>query len=144
MARGLKLARQKFFRPGRISAMAADYKDHYVYTSRAYKTQLEYRFYLDKFVDKFGETRRRRLAPGSLRSWLREYGAANDWAGMHSLYRTIRAFFDKVRLCYDSVDRPGFVPPKENPAADLDAPARSAGRARYCRAVAALLREAAP
>jgi hypothetical protein len=39
---------------------------------------------------------------------------------MHSLYRTIRAFFGKVRLCYDSVDHPGIVPPKENPAAELD------------------------
>jgi hypothetical protein len=41
-------------------------------------------------------------------------------SGMHSLYRTIRAFFGKVRLCYDSVDHPGFVPPKQNPAAELD------------------------
>jgi hypothetical protein len=114
------VAGQKFYRPGQIGAMVADYKDHDVYTSLADKTQLKYRVYLDKFVDKFGETHWRRLAPGALRSWLREYGAANGWAGMHSLYRTIRAFFGKVRLCYDTVDHPGFVPPKENPAAELD------------------------
>jgi hypothetical protein len=115
-----ELAGQKIYRPGQIGAMVADYKAHDVYTSLADKTQLEYRVYLDKFVDKFGETHWRRLAPGSLRSWLREYGSANGWAGMHSLYRTIRAFFGKVRLCYDSVDHAGFVRPKENPAAELD------------------------
>ena len=91
-----ELAGQKFYRPGQIGAMVADYKNHDVYMSLADKTQLEYRVYLDKFVDKFGETHWRRLSPGSLRSWLREYGAANVWAGMHSLYRTIRAFFGKV------------------------------------------------
>ena len=42
-------------RPGQIGAMVADYKDHDVYTSLSDKTQLEYRVYLDKFVDKFGE-----------------------------------------------------------------------------------------
>ena len=39
---------------------------------------------------------------------------------MHSLYRTIRAFFGHVGLCYDRIEHPGFVPPKENPAAELD------------------------
>jgi hypothetical protein len=118
--KGREPAEQKVYRPGQIGAMVAAYKAHDVYTSLADKTQLEYRVYLEKFVEKFGETYWRRLAPGSLRSWLREYGAANGWAGMHSLYRTIRAFFGKVRLCYDRVDHPGFVPPKENPAAELD------------------------
>jgi hypothetical protein len=47
-------------------------------------------------------------------------GEANGWAGAHSMYRTIRAFFGRVRLCYDRVDHPGFVPPKEDPAAELD------------------------
>ena len=65
-------------------------------SSLADKTRLEYRVYLTKFIAKFGDTHWRRLAPGSLRSWLREYGAANGWAGMHSLDRTIRAFFGKV------------------------------------------------
>ncbi len=46
--------------------------------------------------------------------------APHGLAGAHSLYRTIRAFFGKVRLCYDSVNHPGFVPIKENPAAELD------------------------
>ena len=51
-----ELAGQKFYRPGQIGAMVADYKDHDVYTSLADKTQLEYRVYLDKFVDKFGDS----------------------------------------------------------------------------------------
>jgi len=40
--------------------------------------------------------------------------------GPDELREASRAFFGKVRLCYDSVDHPGFVPPKENPAAELD------------------------
>jgi hypothetical protein len=71
-------------------------------------------------VEKFGDIYWRKLAPGTLRSWLREHGEANGWAGAHSMYRTIRAFFGRVRLCYDRVDHPGFVSPKENPAAELD------------------------
>jgi hypothetical protein len=102
------------------SARWCRYQAHDVYTSLSEKTRLEYRVYLDKFIAKFGETYWRELAPGTLRTWLQEHGRANGWAGMHSLYRTIRAFFGKVRLCYDSVDHPGYVPPKDNSAAELD------------------------
>jgi hypothetical protein len=41
-------------------------------------------------------------------------------AGAHALYRTVRAFFGKVRLCYDDVDHPGFVNQDRNPFASLD------------------------
>ncbi|WP_395713754.1 hypothetical protein [Reyranella sp.] len=120
-ARGAEASEsERTYRPGQIGAMVADYKDHDVYTSLSDKTRLEYRVYLDKFVEKFGDTYWRKLAPGTLRSWLREHGEANGWAGAHSMYRTIRAFFGRVRLCYDRVDHPGFVPPKQNPAAELD------------------------
>ena len=76
-----KLAGQKFYRPGQIGAMVADYKDHDVYTSLADKTQLEYRVYLDKFVDKFGETywrvsRRGRYDPGCVNTAQRTAGRA--------------------------------------------------------------------
>jgi hypothetical protein len=36
-------------------------------------------------------------------------------AGAHALYRTVRAFFGKVRLCYDDVGHPGFVREDRNP-----------------------------
>lgn len=108
------------YRPGQIGAMVADYRGHDVYTSLSEKTQLEYRVYLDKFVEKFGDTHWRKLAPGTLRTWLQDHGRAYGWSGAHSLYRTIRAFFGRVRLCYASVDHPGFVAPKDNPAAELD------------------------
>jgi integrase len=111
---------QRVYRAGQIGLMVADYQAHDVFKSLSPKTRLEYRTYLAKFVEKFGETYWRKLAPGPLRSWLQEHGGANGWAGMHSMYRTIRAFFGKVRLCYDSVDHPGFVPIEANPAAELD------------------------
>ena len=108
------------YRPGQIGAMVADYKKHEVFTDLSGKTRIEYEAYLAKFVEKFGETYWKKLAPGPLREWLQAHGRAHGWAGMHSLYRTIRAFFGKVRLCYDRVDHPGFVPIEANPAAELD------------------------
>lgn len=123
-----KHAAGKHYKPGQIGAMVADYKDHDVFTSLKAKTQLEYQTYLAIFVEgrlsptspTFGETYWHELAPGPLRVWLQAHGRANGWAGMHSLYRTIRAFFGKVRLCYDTKKHPGFVPIEANPAAELD------------------------
>lgn len=120
----------KAYRPGQIGAMVTDYITLAIspFQELGEKTQLEYRTYLRQFVEgraeaddpPFGELQWRQLAPGPLRAWLRAHGTAYGWSGMHSLYRTIRAFFSKVRLCYGSVDHPGFVPLNENPAAKLD------------------------
>ena len=113
-------APQRHYRPGQIGAMVADYLVHELFLAKDAKTQKEYRIYLGLFVEKFGETYWRRLAPGTVRKWLLARGRAGGWSGMHSCYRTIRAFFGKVRLCYDSVDHPGFVPPEANPVVKLD------------------------
>lgn len=108
------------YRPGQIGAMVADYRAHDIYLALSDKTKLEYRVYLDKFVAQFGDFYWQKLAPGTLRAWLQQHGETNGWAGAHSLYRTIRAFFGRIRLCYHSVEHPGFVAPNENPAAELD------------------------
>lgn len=106
---------KKQFRAGQIGAMVADYMDHDVYMSNTEKTKAEYKIYLDIFVEKFGESYWRTLAPGVVREWLLERAASGGPAGAHALYRTARAFFGRVRLCYDTVDHPGFVPKHENP-----------------------------
>ena len=100
--------------------MIADYKAHAIFRELSAKTQLEYRTYLAIFEMKFGETYWRVLAPGPMREWLLAHGKAHGYAGMHSLYRTVRAFFSKMRLCYETTDHPGFVPLDKNPAAKLD------------------------
>lgn len=76
--------------------------------------------YLSLFVEKFGDTYWRRLAPGPVRKWLLERAAEGGASGAHGLYRVARAFFGKVRLVYDSVDPPGFVPANSNPLTSLD------------------------
>ena len=48
--------------------------------------------------------------------------AASGAAGAHALYRTVRAFFGKIRFCYDDVDRPGIVPENANPLVNLQLP----------------------
>jgi integrase len=111
---------KKQFRAGQIGAMVADYMDHDVYMSNTEKTKAEYKIYLDIFVEKFGESYWRKLAPGVVREWLLERAASGGPAGAHALYRTARAFFGRVRLCYDTVDHPGFVPKHENPLLSLD------------------------
>jgi hypothetical protein len=108
------------YRPGQIGAMVHDYKQHDVFTSLGDKTRLEYETYLGHFVTAFGTTEWQKLAPGKVRTWLKEWSLANGPAGAHSLYRTARAFFGKIRLCYDSVDHPGFVPEHLNPLKSLD------------------------
>jgi len=113
-------APQRHYKPGQIGAMVADYLVHELFLAKDAKTQKEYRIYLGLFVEKFGDTYWRRLAPGVVRKWLLARGRAGGWSGMHSCYRTMRAFFGKVRLCYDSVDHPGFVPPEANPVVKLD------------------------
>jgi integrase len=107
------------YRPGQIGAMVADYMAHGVFLENSEKTRKEYSIYLNLFVDKFGTTYWQRLAPGTVRAWLMER-AVRGPAGAHALYRTVRAFFGKVRLCYDSVDHPGCVPAHLNPVAQLD------------------------
>lgn len=119
----------KVYSPGQIGAMIADYKEHDVYLEDiGDKTRLEYSTYLAFFENgrvnpedpTFGETYWWELAPGPLRTWLQAHGRANGWAGAHSLYRTIRAFFTKVRLVYKTTHHPGYVPIEKNPAAKLD------------------------
>ena len=106
--------------PGQIGEMVADYLNHQVFLKLSKKTQKEYRIYLDLFVQKFGDAYWHRLAPGTARSWLLERSERSGPAGAHALYRTVRAFFGKVRLCYDDVDHPGFVREDRNPFASLD------------------------
>ena len=108
------------FRPGQIGAMVRDYLQHDVFTSCAAKTQKEYRIYLDLFVDRFGDVYWHELAPGTARRWLKERARSGGPSGAHALYRTVRAFFGKIRLCYDDVNHPGFVPENRNPFASLD------------------------
>ena len=83
------------------------------------KTQKEYRIYLDIFVDRFGDsfgcTR-----TGTCQKVAHGARPSGGPAGAHALYRTVRAFFGKVRLCYDDVDHPGFVREDRNPFASLD------------------------
>jgi len=119
--KGADANERKIYRPGQIGAMIADYKAHAVFLDEiGEKTRLEYGTYLAMFEKKFGKTLWWELAPGPLRTWLQEHGARHGWAGAHSLYRTIRAFFTKVRLCYNTTNHPGFVPLEKNPAAKLD------------------------
>jgi integrase len=113
------IQRQRF-QAGQVGAMVADYMDHDVFTSNSKKTQKEYAIYLNLFVEEFGSTPWRKLAPGVVRNWLIKRAEQFGGAGAHALYRTTRAFFGKVRLCYDSVDHPGFVPESQNPLASLD------------------------
>jgi hypothetical protein len=116
------------YRPGQIGAMVQDFLDHDLFKELGAKTQLEYRTYLGHFVDgrakpddpTFGETDWQQLAPGKVRAWLMAWSLANGPAGAHSLYRTARAFFGKIRLCYDSVGHPGFVADHLNPLRKLD------------------------
>ena len=119
----------KQYRPGQIGAMIADLKDHGLWNELGDKTRLEYATYLKIFQDgipdpeaptTFGETYWRSLAPGPLRTWLQAHGRANGWSGMHSLYRTIRAFFGKMRLIYKTKEHAGFVPTEDNPELKLD------------------------
>ena len=115
-----KFARDQRYLPGQIGAMARDYLTHEIFLKLSDKTQKEYRIYLDLFVAKFGNIYWHRLAPGSARKWLLERAESSGPAGAHALYRTVRAFFGKVRLCYDDVDHPGFVREDRNPFASLD------------------------
>jgi hypothetical protein len=80
----------------------------------------EYKTYLGLFVEKFGETYWYRLAPGAARTWLKARADKSGPSGAHALYRTVRAFFGQVRLCYDDLDHPGFVPEARNPFASLN------------------------
>jgi hypothetical protein len=112
---------QHVYSPGQIGAMVADFLVHKIFTDElGEKTQYEYKTYLNLFVEKFGENYWKKLAPGPVRDWLQERAAAGGAAGAHALYRTARAFFGKIRLCYPSVDHPGFVPENANPLAGLD------------------------
>jgi integrase len=106
--------------PGQIGAMVEDYLTHEVFLQLSEKTRKEYRIYLGHFVEKFGDLYWHRLAPGSARKWLLERAELGGPAGAHALYRTVRAFFGKVRLCYDDIDHPGFVREDRNPFASLD------------------------
>jgi integrase len=108
------------YMPGQIGAMVADYLAHEVFLELSDKTKREYSIYLDLFVEKFGDTYWTRLAPGAVRTWLRARAEATGASGAHSLYRTIRAFFGKVRLIYEDVDHPGFVPDDKNPVTSLN------------------------
>jgi hypothetical protein len=111
----------KVYSPGQIGAMVADFLAHRIFTDElGEKTQYEYKTYLNLFVEKFGDTYWKKLAPGPVREWLQERAAAGGAAGAHALYRTARAFFGKIRLCYPSVDHPGFVPENANPLVGLD------------------------
>jgi hypothetical protein len=111
---------QKVYSPGRIGAMVTDYMAHDVFLENSEKTRKEYTIYLNLFVEKFGTTYWQKLAPGTVRAWLMERAELGGPAGAHSLYRTVRAFFGKIRLCYDSVDHPGYVPVHLNPLKQLD------------------------
>lgn len=110
----------RLYKPGEIGAMVADYKAHDVFTSLSKKTQGDYSDYLALFVERFGDRQWRRLSAGEARKWLLERGAAGGTSGAHACYRTIRAFFGRVRLVYDDVDHPGIVPKAENPFVSLD------------------------
>lgn len=110
----------KIYRAGEIGAMVADFLAHDIFKELGESTQYEYRTYLNLFVLEFGSTRWRELAPGKVRKWLQDRAAAGGPSGAHALYRTARALFGKIRLCYDSVDHPGFVPANANPLEGLD------------------------
>lgn len=108
------------YRPGEIGAMVADFVGSAIFKELGAKTQYEYETYLNLLVVKFGNTHWRQLAPGTVRKWLQERAEAGGASGAHALYRTARAFLGKIRLCYDSVDHPGFVPANANPLEGLD------------------------
>ena len=110
----------KRYLPGQIGAMVADYMAHEVFLDNKQSTQDDYRNYLTMFVEEYGDTYWQKLAPGPVRTWLKTHARTRGRSGAHSLYRTCRAFFGKVRLVYDSVDHPGFVPEYANPMKRLD------------------------
>jgi hypothetical protein len=51
-------------------------------------------------VEKFCDHYWRRISAVEARTWLVGYGVAGGPAGMHSLYRTVRAFVGKIRLVH--------------------------------------------
>src|SRR5260370_3088540 len=107
---------QHVYSPGEIGAMVADFLVPRIFTDElGEKTQYEYKTSPNLFVEKFGDPYWKKLAPGPVRDWLQERAAAGGAAGAHALYRTARAFFGKIRLCYPSVDHPGFLPENANP-----------------------------
>lgn len=116
-----KVEPPKVYLPGQIGAMVADFIDHDIFKEELRgRTQSEYKIYLNLFAEKFGTTYWQQLAPGPVRQWFQERAKIGGPSGAHALYRTARAFFGKIRLCYDSVDHPGFVPANANPLEGLD------------------------
>ncbi len=106
--------------PGQVGAMIDDYLSHAIFLDElSEKTQAEYKIYLRLFKEEFGELNWQRVSAGAVRAWLMKRGASNGAAGAHALYRTVRAFFGKIRFCYDDVDHPGIVPENANPVANL-------------------------
>jgi hypothetical protein len=110
----------KRFLSGQVGAMVADFKGNDVYLQLKEKTRKEYSIYLNLFVEKFGERYWRRISAGEARTWLVGHSLAGGPAGMHSLYRTVRAMFGNIRLVYEDVDHPGIVKEEENPFLSLD------------------------
>jgi hypothetical protein len=82
----------RVYGPGQIGAMVADFLAHDIFKELGEKTQYEYRTYLNLFVEKFGTTNWKKLAPGPVRTWLQERAADGGPSGAHALYRTARAF----------------------------------------------------
>lgn len=106
--------------PAQIGAMVADFRRHEIFLERSKKTQTEYRIYLNQLVDKFGDRHWRELSPAVLRKWFMERAEIAP-SGAHQLYRTVRAFFGKVKFIYPE-NHPGFVGEEANPARRLSLP----------------------
>lgn len=115
-----KIRKGKNFRPGQIGAMVHDYYQHEIYTGLSKKTRDEYRIYLDLLVERFGDDQWRDITPGAARLWIRGRAIAGGPSGAHALYRTARAFLNKVRLVYTEKGHPGIVLEHENPFQSLD------------------------
>jgi len=106
--------------PGQIGAMIDDYLTHPIFLDElGEKTQAEYKTYLKLFKGEFGGLYWPRLSAGAVRGWLVKRASVSGAAGAHALYRTVRAFFSKIRFCYDDVDHPGIVPENANPLTNL-------------------------
>lgn len=121
---GTSVARKKSnlvrYLPGQIGSMIDDYLGHPIFLDElGEKTQAEYKTYLKLFKEEFGGLYWPRLSAGAVRSWLVKRASKSGSAGAHALYRTVRAFFGKVRFCYDDVDHPGIVPENANPLTNL-------------------------
>lgn len=116
-----KIRRGRNFKAGQVGAMVADFCSSAMFADElSEKTQREYRIYLGLLVEQFGDNFWWDITRGAARQWLVARGRASGESGMHALYRTCRAFFNRVSLVYTEKGHPGIVEEARNPFLKLN------------------------